>query len=381
MRADQERAAEHLGRAIGLFADLPASAAKAEAYGEMARLHVMRYRSVETIEFARVARNLAEQLGLADAMASAMISEGVGLYFDGDVAGLEQLERAVELCRAQRLPSLRRAAHNLAALLRQEGDLRRSAEAVAERDAAHGMQVSLVISHSEEAAWAYFTGDWRTLLHAADAYFDADDETREWDLQLRARRAWIRALCGEDSGVEIERCLDTARRSGLDRLLFNACAHGALYHAIRGEDTHAVTLLGELVRTWREAPTTMTVEWLSAVVHAATLTPSAALLATEVVATVARRSRWVEAADLLAVGARAEADGEYHVAGRVWAEAVERYDAIGAASDAVLAAASATRAFGTAGSDAQARPLLARVRAFADRNRAPGLLRLAGAET
>ncbi|GII21483.1 adenylate/guanylate cyclase domain-containing protein [Planosporangium mesophilum] len=381
MRADQERAAEHLGRAIELFADLPASPAKAEAYGELARLHLMRYRSAEAAELGGIARELAERLGLADAMASAMVTEALAQHLDGDVAGLEQLERAVALCRAQRLPTLRRATHNLSGLLLEEGDLRRAAEAAAESAAAHAMQVSLVISHSREAEWAYFTGDWRTLLHAADAYFDADDETREWDMQLRARRAWIRALCGEDSGVDIERCLDTARRSGLDRLVFNACAHSALYHAIRGEETHAVTLLGELVQTWREAPTTMTVEWLSAVAHVATLSPSAALLATEVVATVPRRTRWVEAADLLATGARAEADGDYHLAGRSWAEAVERYDDIGAASDAILVAASAVRAFHAAGSEAKARPLLSRVRAFAERNRAPGLLRLAGEET
>ncbi|HEV7897874.1 MAG TPA: adenylate/guanylate cyclase domain-containing protein [Planosporangium sp.] len=381
MRADQERAAEHLGRAITFFTDLPASAAKAEAYGELARVHLMRYRPAEAAEVAGVARELAEQLGLADATASAMVTEAIAQYLDGDLAGLDQLERAAELCRAQRLPALRRAAHNLSALLLEEGDLRRAADAAAESAAAHGMQVSLVISHSAEAERAYFTGDWGTLLHAADVYFDADDETREWDLQLRARRAWIRNLCGETSDLDIERCLETARHSGLDRLLYNACAHGALYHSIRGEDTHAVTLLGELVQTWREAPTTITMEWLSAVAHVATLTPSAALLATEVVATVPRRTRWVEAADLLASGARAEAAGDYAVAGSAWAEAVERYDAIGAASDAILVAASAVRAFAAAGSDApRARSLSARVRAFAERNRAPGLVRLAGQE-
>jgi hypothetical protein len=47
------------------------------------------------------------------------------------------------------------------------------------------------------------------------------------------------------------------------------------------------------------------------------------------------------------------------------------------AGDAILSAASAARAFRAAGEDDAAAPLLVRVRAFADRNRAPGLPTLA----
>jgi class 3 adenylate cyclase len=378
MRAEPERAAEHLERAIALFADLPISAAKAEAYGELARLHVMRYRPALAVAAGGAARELAERLGLADATANAMVTEATAQYLDGDGDGLHHLERATEMCRTQRLPTLRRAAHNLYALRLEEGDLRGAADAAAERNAAHGMQVSIVISHSAEAERAYFTGDWGTLLHAADAYLETEDaETTDWDLQLRARRAWIRVLCDEPPGTDIERCLDNARRSGLDRLRYNACAHAALYHAIRGESTHAVALLGELASVWREAPTTMTVEWLSAVAHTATLAAGTASVASEIVATVPRRTRWVEAAEALTAGARAADRGEQRAAALEWAEAATRYDALGAVSDAVLASAAAARQFDAARDPAATAPLRARVQAFADRNRAPGLRLLA----
>jgi class 3 adenylate cyclase len=379
MRAELERASEHLGRAVTLFGNLPPSADKAQAYSELARLHVMRYRPAEAVAAAGVARGLAEQLGLADAAASAMVTEATARYLDGDPDGLRALRGAVELCRRQLLPELRRAAHNLSVLLLEEGDLRGAAEAATESTAAHGMQVSLVISHSTEAERAYFTGDWDTLLSAADQYFDTEPaETTGWDMQLRTRRAWLRSLRGESPGSELETSLESARRSELDRMIYNACANGALFHALRGEDTLAAALLGELASVWQRSPTAMTFEWLSAVAHAGTLTPGASAVTTQVVATVPHRTRWVEAAEALTAAGRATAAGDHAAAAQAAATAVGRYDAIGSVSDAVLAAVAAVRAARAAGDADTAAILTERVRAFAERNRAPGLVVLLG---
>jgi hypothetical protein len=379
MRVELERAAEHLSQAVTLFATLPASADKAAAYSELARLHVMRYRPADAVATARIARGLAEELGLADAAASAMVTEATARYLDGDPEGLDALRRAVEVCRRQLLPELRRAAHNLSVLLLEEGDLRGAAAAATESTAAHGMQVSLVISHSTEAERAYFTGDWDTLLDVAEEYFDSDAAgTTGWDMQLRTRRAWVRVLRGEAPGTDVETSLDTARRSDLDRLIYNACANGALYYALRGEDTLATALLGELAAVWQRSPTAMTFEWLSAVAHAGTLSPGAAGVTTQVVATVPHRTRWVEAAESLTAAGRATAAGDHVAAAEAAATAVGRYDAIGSVSDAVLAAVAAVRAARAAGDPAAAEVLVERVRAFAERNRAPGLVALLG---
>jgi class 3 adenylate cyclase len=372
MRAEQDRAAEHLSRAVALFADLPDSAAKAEAHGELARLRLLQYRPADAVTAARPARDLADRLGLTDAAANATISIAAARYLGADPAGLDELVRAVDLCRVQRLPALRRGAHNLSVLLLEEGDLPGAAEAATESVGAHGGQVSLVVRHSADATWAYYTGDWIGLLHAADAYLDADDaETTEWDLQLRGRRAWIRTLCGEPSGTDIERCRDSAARYGFARLRYNACAQAAQYHAIRGEDKAAVALLEELAGVWFSGPTTLTVEWLSAIAHTAALVPGAAGIVADVVGTVPHRTRWVDAASAMASAASAAARGDHRAAAGSWLEAAARYDAIGSVSDAVLATAWAARS-------GQGDPAhLARVRAFAHRNRAAGLLTLA----
>ena len=60
----------------------------------------------------------------------------------------------------------------LEASLQEEGDLRRSAELEAESVAAYGAQVSLLPSHSEVAEAAWVTGDWVTLLRAAEEYLE-----------------------------------------------------------------------------------------------------------------------------------------------------------------------------------------------------------------
>jgi hypothetical protein len=377
MRAERHPALEHLRRAVELFEELPDDATKAEAYGELARLHMVEYETAQALPVARRAREVAQALGLPDATAHAMITESMARYIGGDRGGLDELEHAVALCREQRLPALRRAAANLAVVLQEEGDLPRAAELEAESVAAIGAQVSPVISHSEEAELAWFTGDWVTLLRAAEEYLDnGDDETTEWDLQLRGRRACLRMLCGQPAGEDLERCLDTARRSGFPRLTYSAYSYGALGYAIAGDDQVAAALLDELTAVWHAAPSAVTMEWLSALAHTSALagSPRVAESAAGVVASAPIRSRWVEAADAVVAGARANGLGDPGAAARSFTLAVERYDAIGSVSDAVLTAVWAARALRAAGDGPAAEAYEARVYTFAVRNRA---LRLA----
>jgi predicted ATPase/class 3 adenylate cyclase len=388
VRAEREKAAEHLHRAIALFSELPDDAAKAEAYNELARLYMVEFAPAHALTAAQKTRELAQRLGLVDAAADALVTEASARYLTAEPDALAELERAVQLCRAQRLPSLRRATHNLATLLQEEGNLTRAAELWAENRQAQGAHDSLVFHHSEEAEWAYFTGDWVTLLRAAEEYLQRDTETTEWDLQLRCRRAWIQTLCDESAGEDLARCLDTARRSGFTRLAFCAYAHAAFASALAGAHGPAADLLGELTSTWRTAPTAMTVEWLSAAAHASALITSgrsttqgagAADVARNVAAvvdTAVRPTRWVAAAEKLVAGSSAAAAGRLAEASQQWAAAVEGYDDIGASSDAVLAATWTARASRAAGDEAGAEPYEARVRTFAERNRAPGLLAL-----
>ncbi|MGN9913058.1 ATP-binding protein [Phytohabitans sp. LJ34] len=355
MRAERDKAREHLDRAIALFADLPDDAAKVEAYAELARLHLLEFQTGPALPAARAARDLAHRLGLADAEVHALVTEHATRYVAGDPSALDDLEHVIETCRAQGLPTLRRALHNLATFRQEEGDLAGAADLERESRGVHGGQVSLVLSHSEEAELAYFSGDWVALLRAADEYLDHEGaDTTDWDLQLRGRRAWIGALCGRPAGEDIARGLDVAHRSGFVRLRYNAYAHGALAHALDGDVDGAASLLADLAALWREAPTALTLEWLSAAAHATVLTPPAAPAMAEVIRTSLRRTRWVEAADALIGGDPAAA--------------VTLYDEIGCASDAALAAVWAARTDPAH---------LDRVRTFATRNQAEPLVQLA----
>ena len=356
MRAERDKAREHLDRAIALFADLPDDTAKVEAYAELARLHLLEFQTGPALPAARAARDLAHRLGLADAEVHALVTEHATRYVAGDLGALDDLEQVIETCRAHGLPTLRRALHNLATFRQEEGDLAGAAELERESRGVHGGQISLVLSHSEEAELAYFSGDWVALLRAADEYLDHEDAgTTDWDLQLRGRRAWIGALCGRPAGEDTARSLDVAHRSGFVRLRYNAYAHGALAYALDGDVDGAAALLADLAALWREAPTALTLEWLPAAAHAAVLTPPAVPAMTEVVRTSLRRTRWVVAAEALIGGDPASA--------------VTRYDEIGCASDAALAAVWAAR---THGDESH----LDRVRTFAARNHADALIHL-----
>ncbi len=372
IRTERGRAAELLTEAVGLFARLPDSAASAEAYDSLARLHMIELRAQDAIAAARTAREIAERLGLADRVASAAVTEAVSRYLTGDESAIGDLEDTLQTCREHKLPSLRRAAHNLSVIITEEGDLARAVDLQEESSEVAGGRLHQVPSHSEDAVRAYFTGDWPTLLQAAERYLDVEGaETTEWDLQLRAQRAWVRLLCGEPAGDDIARCVDSAERSGFARLRLCAYAHGALTRVLEDAPGEAQRLVDELDTTWRGCPNPFVAEWLPAVAHAAVLLSdtygvAAAETVVRIVASVPRRTPWTDGSAYLAQGAIALAGGDAASAAEQFAAAVRVYDDIAATSDAVLASAWAGRAY--RGCDAAAAaPYLERARSFAER--------------
>jgi len=383
MRAERGRAAEHLTEAVKLFADLPDSAASVEAHGELARLHMMEFRAEPAIAAARASWQIAERLGLADWVAGARITEATTRYLVGDGAAVTALEHVLRECREQRLPAQRRAAHNLAVLITEEGDLIRAMELEEEAQEVDGGRLYQLPSHSEEALRAYHTGDWPTLLQAAEAYLDVDAaDTTGWDLQLRAQRAWIRVLCGESSGEDVERCLDSAERSGFGRLRLSVYAHAALCRALEGQPALASELIGKLAEVWATTPNTQVSEWLPAAGHASVLLAAqgrraAAEQVLAITGSIPLRTPWAVAAGYVAEGATALVAGDARLAARRFREAVAAYDEVGVVSDAVLAAVWAGRTCRLV-DEPEAAGYLTRVAGFAERAGAPGLIELTG---
>ncbi|HET8660420.1 MAG TPA: adenylate/guanylate cyclase domain-containing protein [Micromonosporaceae bacterium] len=381
LRADRPAALSHLGRAVKLLDPLPDSAAKADAYAELARLHMLNYERDPAVAAAGTAAAIAERLRLVEAQAHACITMATVRYHAGEPTGLDDLYAAVQMCRSQKLLALDRAIQNLAYALREEGDYHGSNELfTGSRDGAPAPGQALATGYSYEAMRAYFRGDFDALLTAADAF--GDTPAGRWDIQVRGLRSLVLVLRdGPGAGApgpddDVAQALGTARGSGFHRPLWTALSMGALCRALRGRTQEATDLLAELAKDWHTVPALASGEWVDAAAHAAAVSGrEAARIVHRLVAAAPRRTPWSEAALATTGAALATADGDHRQAAELHTVAAGHYERIGNLTDRVISLALAGAALCRAG-DTESE-VLAEVREFARRNRAPGLLRIA----
>jgi len=368
VRADRPAALASLDRAVELFDALPDSAQKADAYAELGRLHMLNYEREPAVQAAAAAAEMAERLGAVEVIANARITVAAARYQAGEPAGLDALHEVTTFCRERRLLALPRAVQNLAWAVREEGDWVGS-DTLLGGGTDPGV---LATGYSGEAMRAYFAGDFPALLTAADAFLHTP--TGRWDMQVRGVRSVLRILRGEPYADDVDEALDTARGSGFHRPHWTALGLGALCRALAGRRREAAALLDELVAAWRPVPALASGEWVAAAAYAAALTgPDAAALLREALGEVPHRTPWAEAA-LHTVSAPARPAAGYLAAAEIYA-------AIPDATDRMLALALASGELRRSGDHAAADAALQEVRAFAHRNQAPGLVRLARGAT
>ncbi|WDZ88202.1 adenylate/guanylate cyclase domain-containing protein [Micromonospora cathayae] len=402
MQADRDTALGRLARAVQLFEGLPDSEQKADAYAELGRLHMLANESAEAVAAAGTAAGIAERLGLAEARVGAQITVATARYQAGDRTGVDELHAAFEVARAGRMLALPRAMQNLAYVVCEEGDWVRSHELQIQSAKLSGSP-GLTTGYSGEAMRAYFEGDFGALLAAADAFVDTP--TGRWDIQVRGLRACLRILRdepvpGDRSGRspgpppvltavgaggraesrstdDVSDALDTARRSGFRRLHWTTLGISALCRALQGRTGEAGELLAELDESWSAVPALVSGEWIAAAAYAAVLTSrDAAVRVRGILDRAPHRTPWTEAAVQTVTAALAATDGDHGRAGQLYGAAAELYGRIPAVTDRMVALALAGRELERADDPAGAATVLAEVRAFALRNRAPGLLRL-----
>ena len=274
---------------------------------------------------------------------------------------------------------------NLAHAMREEGDWIRSDELLAEGATTVQGGHTLSTGYSAEAMRAYFAGDFAKLLAAADAFVDTPDG--RWDMAVRGLRACLRVLRDEpvpelDGADDVADALATARGSGFHRLRWTTLGLGALCRALEGRRDEAAELLDELATSWSAVPALASGEWVAAAAYAAALSGrDASVRVRGMLDRVGHRTPWAEAALRTVTAAVARADGDHVRAGQLYTAAAGLYGQIPATTDRMLALALAAGAFLGGDERAAAEVALAEVRAFALRNAAPGLLRLAGATT
>jgi predicted ATPase/class 3 adenylate cyclase len=380
LRAERAAALAHLERAVALFEPLPESPEKADAYAELGRLHMLNYERDPAVGAASAAARIAERLGLAEVQANARITVGTARYQAGDRAGLDELEEAYQFCRSHQLLAVRRAAHNLAYAVLEEGDPARSEALVAEGSGRVQGGHNLAAGYSEEVSSAYFAGDFDRLVAAADAF--AATPSGQWDLQVRGMRGWFRLLRGEPlpgppHADDIAEVLRTARGTGFHRPLWMALGNGALCRALQGRCGEAVELLAELAEARSRVPALVSAHWsAAAAIAAAVCGREAALIVQQMLAQGGNLTPWGRAALCTVDAVVADADGAHGRAAELYLEAAQLYAGMPNTTERMLCLALAAGALTRDGQTDHADQLLAEVRAFAHRNRATGLLRL-----
>ena len=379
-RAESDSAFAHLKRAVALLEGEPASAQKASAYAELAKLHMLSLHHAEAAAAGQIALDIADELGLLEVRANVMVTVGTAAYTErGDFS---ELEAAVELCREHSLRALHRAANNLAVVLQEEGDLRRSYEVLAESERAErGIELGLTTKATEAdlAIRAYWEGDWDTTLSLADQILDGvgPGTPHPWEGHLRALRAFLRALRQEPIPRDIDHALELALGSGFSQLVRPTLAHFARVYVEQGEPARALSLLDQLYEDWRDQPQSVSRAWLHQAVETLAMVDLERLEQTlDRLRTVGRPTLWVRAAIAFGDGALAESAGRLAEAGASYATSSDIYAQIGDDSERSFASLAAGRTLAVVGQP-RAQYYLEQARMVLHRNRASSLVEVA----
>ena len=169
-RGQNDRAREQLERAQELVRGRPASRSVARVLVEASRYAMLSDAMDSAVRTGREALEMAEQLGLAELIPSALINIGVARVQAGDGSGMADLERAIEIGLATNNPDVARAYNNLAAVedhAERVHELQLLGKGAADRlgNATVGRYIEGQLIITE-----YDLGRWDEFLHAADEF-------------------------------------------------------------------------------------------------------------------------------------------------------------------------------------------------------------------
>jgi class 3 adenylate cyclase/tetratricopeptide (TPR) repeat protein len=339
MQGRREEGLRRVERAGELLEDAPASRSKAYVLCNVARFLRNDGRDEEAIRVACSALAMAQQLGLDELCANALCTLGVARAESGDLTGVEDLERSLELARSSNSPEAVRAYLNLGSILARLGDLPRAFELHAEgRGAAErfGDLMGIRWLQAEQLYEDYWLGRSDAALRRAKEIMREVEAGTPHRMELDARfiRGWIRLERGEIAEAEedAQRGLEFARLAGDPQALFPALAFAARAALAAGRNEEAEETFDELLRSWDEWDLALPSSGLPHLGWVAGELGRAAEL--ERVASGKTRTRWLDAALAVARGDVARAGEIYREIGSAPDEAmVRRYSAVVPGSD------------------------------------------------
>jgi class 3 adenylate cyclase/tetratricopeptide (TPR) repeat protein len=211
-RGDSARSSEHLERARALVKDLRPSRPKAHVLSQVSRYRMLAGANEEAVRFGVEALAMAEDLGLLELQAHALVNIGTARVNTGDAAGLEDLERAIEIASAAGSSDVARASNNLAVSVWFLGDLRRGHELM-ERAVADSSRLGLAslfrFSRNVQLWFLFRIGRWDDALGPTEEFLAACDAgvPHYHEGGMRLRRALVR-LARDD----VDGALEDARK-------------------------------------------------------------------------------------------------------------------------------------------------------------------------
>ena len=312
----------HVERGRELAVDLRPGRSRAEVLTSAARFLVVADQPEQAIPLAEDALKMSEEAGADDLRLVGLTYLGTARVSVGDVDGVADLERAIELGRELRSPELVRSLVNLAAIYVGLGDLTRAFELHEEARAA-----AKRLGHARGARWlrgelvaeCYWTGRWDEAVRLADEFLaEGDHYLGSFCLTARGKVHLGRGDLTAAS-ADAEQAVALAREANDAQVLYPALAFAAEVETTLGNHTAGGSLVDELLASYSGD------ELLTAGPAWASLSRAAAALGRgdELVTAVDRaraRTRWLEAAELVA-------RGRWSAAARVYEEMGSRADA------------------------------------------------------
>jgi class 3 adenylate cyclase len=256
-----------LERSVELAEGLPLSAAKANAYAGIFRLHWLANREELASRYGNEAMQMVEELGLDEVRAQLLNTFGSWRAMQGDKRGLDEIAESIVIFERLNSAAAQRSYNNLADGYYNLGDLQQSAE-VTKRMKDAWRRFShldwLRWGDSQEIRLDYMAGRWADAGAIADRWI-ADAKGRQGNY-LEPLWRWLRgrmALARGDSGsalAESAAALELARAAGDSQLMTPALAFRCrvLWEV---EDHGAVDVAVELAELGRRAPLHVAHHW------------------------------------------------------------------------------------------------------------------------
>jgi class 3 adenylate cyclase/tetratricopeptide (TPR) repeat protein len=219
----EDLADEHGRRALELLGDAPPSASSAWVLARRAATALVQFDHDEAARLGKQALGVAEQAGWDEGVSDALATIGAARVQSGDLEGIEDTERAVEVARsAGAVGASSRALNSLAVANQLRGDL--EAAYTVRLEAA---QVGKRLGNPHNDAWfesilsdhRYRLGEWGDALRRAEAAIDLEEAgtTTNAIVQAHIVRGEIRVARDDIAGAvaDADRALEIADSIGV----------------------------------------------------------------------------------------------------------------------------------------------------------------------